>query len=197
MLRTSLQREDTSKIYVDLLTQQDLAALKAKKQGLIVSKPDPSKVDPKGKRYLIMTQFGEYEKVHFPLPLSYLEEPDIQTLRKTLTRLQDTSDYANESFYSQTKSMDDFYFLERDNAAMRAEIEEMERQFAATHGDNFYQATQDNTETQSQYDAYRQQAEQEIAALNAEVKAKEKELHQVQMQLNKQKGTHTSGFSMQ
>ena len=108
-----------------------------------MAKPDPTKMDPKGKRYLILTQFGEYEKVHFPLPLAYLEEPDITTLRKTLTRLQDSVDFGNESFYSQTKSMDDFYFLERDNASMRQEIEEMERQFAATHGDNFYQATQE------------------------------------------------------
>jgi len=29
------------------------------------------------KMYLILTFEGEFEKVHYPMPLSYLEEPDV------------------------------------------------------------------------------------------------------------------------
>jgi len=29
------------------------------------------------KKYLIMTFEGEFEKVHYPLPLAYLEEPEM------------------------------------------------------------------------------------------------------------------------
>lgn len=35
------------------------------------------------KRYVILTLNGEFEKVHYPLPLAFLEEPDIATLRRT------------------------------------------------------------------------------------------------------------------
>ena len=35
------------------------------------------------KKYLIMTFEGEFEKVHYPLPLNYLEEPDMQSMYKT------------------------------------------------------------------------------------------------------------------
>ena len=87
MLQTAFKRQETEKVYIDLLTQQDLAAMKAKKQGIDVQKPDPSKVDPRGKRYLIMTLFGEYDKCHYPMPLIYLEEPDITLLRRTFTRM--------------------------------------------------------------------------------------------------------------
>ena len=36
-----------------------------------------------------MTFEGEFEKVHYPLPLAYLEEPDMQSMLKTFTRLQE------------------------------------------------------------------------------------------------------------
>ena len=35
-----------------------------------------------------MTYDGEFEKVHYPLPLSYLEEPDMQQMFRTFQRLQ-------------------------------------------------------------------------------------------------------------
>ena len=88
MLETAFKRQETDKVYIDLLTQQDVAAMKAKKQGLPVQQPDSSQADPRGKRYLIMTLFGEYEKCHYPMPLSFLEEPDITLLRRTFTRMQ-------------------------------------------------------------------------------------------------------------
>ena len=37
---------------------------------------------------MILTFEGEFEKVHYPLPLAYLEEPDIATLRRTFSRMQ-------------------------------------------------------------------------------------------------------------
>ena len=48
---------------------------------------DHKGVDPTQKRYLILTLNGEFEKVHYPMPLSFLEEPDIGLLRKTFTRM--------------------------------------------------------------------------------------------------------------
>jgi len=60
--------------------------LKAKKQGITTQLPTEA-VDVRSKRYLILTLTGEFEKVHFPLPLSYLEDPGVEVLRRTLTRM--------------------------------------------------------------------------------------------------------------
>lgn len=88
MLLAAIQRQDTTQVYIDLLTQGDLAALKAKKAGQpMPPKPEPSEVDPRSKRYLILTLFGEFEKCHYPMPLNYLEEPDIAKLRQTFARM--------------------------------------------------------------------------------------------------------------
>ena len=38
--------------------------------------------------YLIMTFDSEFEKVHYPLPLNYLEEPELDQMFKTFQRLQ-------------------------------------------------------------------------------------------------------------
>jgi hypothetical protein len=43
--------------------------------------------DPKQKKYIILTLKGQYEKTHYPLPLVFLAEPDINTLRRTFTRM--------------------------------------------------------------------------------------------------------------
>jgi hypothetical protein len=69
------------------LTQHDLAVLKAKKTGQPLPKPSPAKDDFKGKRYMILTADDSNGRVHFPLPLASIEEPDITTMRRTLQRL--------------------------------------------------------------------------------------------------------------
>lgn len=69
-----------------MLTQDDLAHLKAKKQGLATQLPTVF-ADVTAKRYLILTLTAEFEKVHYPLPLTYLEDPGIEVLRRTLTRM--------------------------------------------------------------------------------------------------------------
>ena len=86
MLMTAMKREQPDEVYLDLLTAQDLAQLKARKQGAS-AQSDHTQVDPKQKRYLILTLSGEYEKVHYPMPLVFLEEPDIGALRRTYVRL--------------------------------------------------------------------------------------------------------------
>jgi hypothetical protein len=49
-----MQRLETETYYLDLLTQHDLMMLKARKQGLPITKPsEPEQVG--GKRYLILT----------------------------------------------------------------------------------------------------------------------------------------------
>ena len=69
-----------------------MALIKARKQNPRAantpSELDHTEVDPTQKRYLILTLSGEFEKVHYPLPLTYLETPDVATLRRTFMRMQ-------------------------------------------------------------------------------------------------------------
>lgn len=58
---------------------------------------DHTTIDPSMRRYLILTLNGEFEKVHYPLPLSYLEEPDIATLRRTFQRMHSEVDLMQNS----------------------------------------------------------------------------------------------------
>lgn len=35
-----------------------------------------------------MTYIDEFEKVHYPLPLNFTDDPDNESLRKTITRMK-------------------------------------------------------------------------------------------------------------
>ena len=52
------------------------------------------------KRYLILTYMVEFDKVHYPLPLNFDENPDIDTLKNTIRRLRleiDSSKSGNDN----------------------------------------------------------------------------------------------------
>jgi len=86
MLISSITKASDS-VFLDILTSQDLEMLKARK------KPDqrPS-VNPDRaknmKRYMILTYSVEYDKVHYPLPLNFEENPDVGVLKNTIRRLR-------------------------------------------------------------------------------------------------------------
>ena len=71
-------------MFVDLLTYQDLEALKSRRAGAAAA-PPPQQQQQQGvsssKRYLILTYAAEFDRVHYPLPLQYEDQPDPQRLR--------------------------------------------------------------------------------------------------------------------
>ena len=92
---------------------------------------------------MILTLNGEFEKVHFPMPLAFLEEPDIATLRRTFQRMQSEANLMqNSRAFTEmlpddrvdllAQSMGDFAGLEDENASMRHELDQMEQMFAQT-----------------------------------------------------------------
>jgi coiled-coil domain-containing protein 61 len=92
MLVTALGKSSDS-VCVDLLTYSDLEVLKAKRlrrAGQDVPSR-PNNVSCNNKRYLILTYQGEFDKVHYPLPLSYEEHPDPAELKQTISRLRGES----------------------------------------------------------------------------------------------------------
>jgi hypothetical protein len=106
----SAARQQSDAVFMDLLTFQDLEALKSKKQaaaaaaaahpgsaGPVAPAPAARPLPPSaaGKRYLILTYASEFDRVHYPLPLAQEEGPDaprllavISGLRQEVARLQ-------------------------------------------------------------------------------------------------------------
>ena len=77
------QQSDTAS--VDLLGPADLEALRSKRGAA----PGQSQARlPQNKCYLILSCTGEFEKVHYPLPLTLCEEEEPARLRATIRRLR-------------------------------------------------------------------------------------------------------------
>lgn len=91
MLNSAFSRESES-VYVDLLTYNDLELLKARKLGngpsLTTNASSSSLSRSHMKRYIILTYSGEFDRVHFPLPLMYEESPNVKALQRTIRRLR-------------------------------------------------------------------------------------------------------------
>jgi coiled-coil domain-containing protein 61 len=91
MLNSAFARESES-VYVDLLTYNDLELLKARKLGngtsLAANTSSSSMSRSHMKRYVILTYSGEFDRVHFPLPLVYEESPNVKALQRTIRRLR-------------------------------------------------------------------------------------------------------------
>lgn len=85
----SAAKRESQEVVIDLLSQNDLELLKQKKtMEKAQSLPIQGSDNPRQKKYLILTLRGEYDKTHYPLPLPFLDDPDITTVRRTFTRLQ-------------------------------------------------------------------------------------------------------------
>lgn len=102
-----------------------------------------------------MTFEGEFEKVHYPLPLNYLEEPDMQSMYKTFQRLQgqltmgrsqigpfgggsvngdarDTqSELAGGGGLQRYNTVQEFFKIEMENESLREQLYEVQSSFTA------------------------------------------------------------------
>lgn len=88
MLLTALAR-DSDSVFIDLLTNSDLEMLKARKTGQpLVNSSFSSNPKNQMKRYLILTYTVEFDRVHYPLPLAYEEDPNPAALKATIRRLR-------------------------------------------------------------------------------------------------------------
>ena len=85
--RCHLDSPQTSEsVFVDLLTYSDLEMLRSRQARKPASSTTSAK--PNNKRYLILTYQVEYDRVHYPLPLSHIEEPPAHALQATIRRLR-------------------------------------------------------------------------------------------------------------
>lgn len=105
MLSSSFSRDNES-VFVDILTFSDLEMLKARKLGSSTSSSANSHsmaasgagVKQYQKRYVILTYCSEFDRVHYPLPLSFEDTPNVAALRRTIGRLRkELHDKAHEA----------------------------------------------------------------------------------------------------
>ena len=104
MLVSSLSPAGSDTVFVDLLTYNDLEMLKNRKSSAR-KQSSSSGVKPNNKRYLILTYAVEFDRslctndakralrvrvcrVHYPLPLQFVDQPDSEALQKTIHRLR-------------------------------------------------------------------------------------------------------------
>lgn len=92
MLISALENTSES-VIIDLLTYQELEMFRSSRNpgsGSSSSSSSASQPNPKllSKRFLILTFTGEFERVHYPLPLSFEDAPDTETMKKTIARLR-------------------------------------------------------------------------------------------------------------
>jgi len=85
---------------------------------------------------MILTLNGEFEKVHYPMPLTFLEEPDVATLRRTFQRMssevslmQNSRAFSEMLPFTDQPSIADFTLIEDENNAMRYDLNEIEQVF--------------------------------------------------------------------
>ena len=94
MLTSGLDGSSDS-VIVDLLTYQELEMFRSSRNpGTNSSQPSNPKLQTK--RYLILTFSGEFERVHYPLPLAFEESPNIENLQKTILRLKSELDQSKK-----------------------------------------------------------------------------------------------------
>lgn len=92
---------------------------------------------------MILTLKGEYDKTHYPLPLSFVEEPDMNALCKTFTRMQSlfqlqaSNSFSQYEFEPKRSAVDDFVLIENENQQLRRELESMEKVFSQTDNEFF------------------------------------------------------------
>ena len=70
---------NSDSITIDILTHHDLGK----------QKPKNSKINDERNNnvYLIMSYIAEFDKVHYPLPLNYVSQPDPDRLKLAIRRL--------------------------------------------------------------------------------------------------------------
>eukprot|EP00898_Chlorokybus_atmophyticus_P005494 jgi/Chlat1/5946/Chrsp4S06418 len=171
----SAMTEQSDAVCLDLLTYHDLELLKHRKsKGSFAPRRT---APPNNKRYLILTYAAEFDRVHYPLPLLFEENPDPEALKATIRRLRDELEEARRNSNTAPAGGRPSDGLEsrklrEENERLRAQVLRMEEEAAAQT------VAGDNVEwTQEKERAFRQ-LRKERDSLAAQLSEREAELVQ-------------------
>jgi coiled-coil domain-containing protein 61 len=190
LLISALQKEDKT-TYIDLLTYADLELLKAKKS------EEPKKALTQeqnkkllAKRYLILTVCCESERVHYPLPLNYEENPDEETMRKTLNRLKTELELTRRKSCSSVVSAKANSFYSNESSQLEDENEKLKKKIALFELTNSGAVDMDLMsrsiqEKAKDIDKIKKEAEKEVIELQQKISEREKEIEDTKSELSR------------
>ena len=122
---------DSGAVSLDLLTGEDLDVLRQANGLGSKSAPNQSAVVlARTKRYLILTYQGEFDKVHYPMALTYCDQEDVSELKRTIVRLRDEMDTIRKSQVD-SKSLREVEVLVM---SYKSEKDKLGRELAESHG---------------------------------------------------------------
>lgn len=193
MLMSGLAKE-TENVLIDLLSYKDLEMMRNKKSNNTTSNSineSNSNVDLStlNKKYLIISYTNEFEKVHFPLPISFVIQPEISLTLRTIERLKkanlklmsnNNNNNINNSINNSISlsntnrgisnsmsgviNIKDLEELRNENQNLKNKIKLLEshRKLGAVENDEFLR---NYTGIKEEYDTYKEQAEEKIKLL--------------------------------
>lgn len=87
MLESAVTKSSEA-VTLDLLSYMDLEAMWEKKLSFNKKQRFSCGTKPESKRYLILTYSVEFDRIHYPLALSYFGSPNPIVLQETIRKLQ-------------------------------------------------------------------------------------------------------------
>ncbi len=186
MLMSGLSNESEN-VLVDLLSYKDLEMMRNKKNNnnLNESNSMTSDLSVLNKKYLIISYTNEFEKVHYPLPISFILQPDISFTLRTIERLKKLNQKitnnnninnsfsvsnrgnitsANSNINNSIINIKDIEELKNENQNLKNKIKllESQRKLGAVENDEFLR---NYSGIREEYDQYKEQSESKIKLL--------------------------------
>ncbi|XP_075346233.1 centrosomal protein CCDC61 isoform X1 [Mycteria americana] len=167
MLESALTRSSDS-VSLELLTYADLQTLRSRKVGGI-PRPPPSAASPlSAKRYLILVYSVEFDRIHYPLPLSYAGRPDPAALRRLVRELREE--------LAQLRARHGEDHRDAEIRRLRDELQRALEEKRAAEATVLRRATRRLEDELLREKARHQREQRQLAAELAEVKASERRL---------------------
>ncbi|GMH44351.1 hypothetical protein BSKO_12285 [Bryopsis sp. KO-2023] len=194
MLLSALKGQSDS-VFIDVLTYGDLEALKNRRAASHqVSTPLQSKIPRNNKRYLILTYSAEFDRVHYPLPLVYEENPDPVRLKEIIKELRSKLAKAGLHGGREVDGLHDKEWedLRDENNMLRSQLDEILSQGAVVDKKEAREATREMRLALKERDLIMQRAEAAEADLERErgirrreARRQNKEVQELQDELNR------------
>jgi len=190
MLMSGLANESEN-VLVDLLSYKDLEMMRNKKtnntggNNLNESSSMNQDLSIINKKYLIISYTNEFEKVHYPLPISFILQPDITYTLRTIERLKKlnqkiSSQNPNNNSFSLSNrgnitpassninnsiiNIKDIEELKNENQNLKNKVKllESQRKLGAVENDEFLR---NYSGIKEEYDSYKDESESKIKLL--------------------------------
>ncbi|XP_047133084.1 centrosomal protein CCDC61 isoform X1 [Hydra vulgaris] len=121
MLESALS-QNTDVVSLDLLTFDDLNALREQKIGSKVYHKKTNSGENKYKRYLIMTYTVEFDQIHYPLPLAYLGKNDSILMKNQFEGLKRKDQRADSDYMNANILPNKYEQLLAENENLKQEL---------------------------------------------------------------------------